>query len=564
LAVNAPKRLIFALALFLSTSTAGFAQAPAPAKKQGINDVLTYISSAWTTLARTNEDCKTFVDRRKQVGKPLLYFPADQPLPPLAADLAKRCNMEVKQLPKPITGPGQFNPKSLSRPGILFLPHPYIVPGGFFNEMYGWDSYFIIRGLLRAGKIDMARGQVENFFYEIEHYGAVLNANRTYFLTRSQPPFLSEMVMAINRAEKEASGQDDKGWLEEAYPYIVRDWQMWTSGEHLAGNTGLSRYYDYGTGPTLDLAETGDPYFAEMITGLLVNNLHTDYIAKDGHSSGPAYTVSICVDKARKPCAKPGRVLLTDDYYKGDASMRESGFDVSSRFGPYSGHTHHYAAVGLNSLLYQTERNLAAIATIVGKSEIAKEWEARAQHRSELMNKYFWNAEKGMYFDYDFIAGNQSDYQYATTLYPLWVGQASPEQAKALIGNLKVFEQPGGIVMSPYDTKLQWDFPYGWAPINLIDIEGLRAYGDNADANRLSYKFLSMVVSNFRRDGTIREKYNVVTRSDEMNVAVGYHVNVVGFGWTNGTFLALLHELPPAQRQALEENKPWTVVAGAP
>jgi alpha,alpha-trehalase len=149
------------------------------------------------------------------------------------------------------------------------------------------------------------------------------------------------------------------------------------------------------------------------------------------------------------------------------------------------------------------------------------------------------------------MAGKQSDYLYATTFYPLWVGQASAQQAKALIGNLKTFEQPGGIVMSPYDTKLQWDFPYGWAPINLIDIEGLRAAGDNEDANRLSQEFLSMIVENFRRDGTIREKYNLVTRSDEMKVEVGYHVNVIGFGWTNGTFLALLNELPPQQREML-------------
>ncbi|MGZ4788695.1 MAG: trehalase family glycosidase, partial [Terriglobales bacterium] len=104
--------------------------------------------------------------------------------------------------------------------------------------------------------------------------------------------------------------------------------------------------------------------------------------------------------------------------------------------------------------------------------------------------------------------------------------------------------------------------PYGWAPINLIDIEGLRAYGDANDANRLSYKFLSMIVDNFRRDGTIREKYNMVSRSDEMNVAVGYHVNVIGFGWTNGAFLSLLHELPQQQREALNANKPWNEAAG--
>ena len=106
--------------------------------------------------------------------------------------------------------------------------------------MYGWDSYFIIRGLLRDGRLELARGMVDNFFFEIEHYGAVLNANRTYYLTRSQPPFLSSMVMAVHDAQK-AAGKDDRAWLETAYEYVKRDHDMWTRAPHLAGNTGLSR-----------------------------------------------------------------------------------------------------------------------------------------------------------------------------------------------------------------------------------------------------------------------------------------------------------------------------------
>jgi alpha,alpha-trehalase len=202
----------------------------------------------------------------------------------------------------------------------------------------------------------------------------------------------------------------------------------------------------------------------------------------------------------------------------------------------------------LNSLLYQTERNLQKIAELIGKPGAAREWSDRAQLRGQRINKLMWNAQKNMFFDWDFISNKQSDYQYATTFYPLWVGLATQEQGKAIVSNLKTFEHPGGIVMSPYDTRLQWDYPYGWAPVNLIDIEGLRAYKADADANRLSVNFLSMIVENFRKDGTIREKYNVVTRSDEQNVAVGYHVNIVGFGWTNGTFLALLKALPPTEQ----------------
>ncbi len=114
--------------------------------------------------------------------------------------------------------------------------------------MYGWDSYFIILGLLHDGRIDMARGMVENFFFEIEHYGTILNANRTYYLTRSQPPFLTSMIMEVYNAEK-AAGHDDKIWLARAYGFAARDYEMWTHEPHLAGSTGLSRYYDFGNGP---------------------------------------------------------------------------------------------------------------------------------------------------------------------------------------------------------------------------------------------------------------------------------------------------------------------------
>jgi alpha,alpha-trehalase len=114
--------------------------------------------------------------------------------------------------------------------------------------MYGWDSYFIIRGLVRDKRLDLAQGMVENFFFEIEHYGAVLNANRTYYLTRSQPPFLTSMVLAVYEAQK-AAGHEDRAWLEKAYGYAARDYSLWTREPHLAGSTGLSRYYDFGSGP---------------------------------------------------------------------------------------------------------------------------------------------------------------------------------------------------------------------------------------------------------------------------------------------------------------------------
>ena len=137
------------------------------------------------------------------------------------------------------------------------------------------------------------------------------------------------------------------------------------------------------------------------------------------------------------------------------------------------------------------------------------------------MQELFWDASRGLFFDYDFQAGKRSDYEYATTFYPLWAGWATPEQARAVARNLSIFERTGGVAMSPRDTGMQWDYPFGWAPLQMITVEGLRKYGLSEDANRVSYEFLSNVLENFQRDGTIREKYNVETKSTESGVAAG-------------------------------------------
>src|SRR6185437_9683534 len=182
-----------------------------------------------------------------------LYLPKDLPMPKDVAALPSKCGVHVERLPVRILHFGQIRRGEITTPGLLYLPHPYVVPGGRFNEMYGWDSYFIILGLLRDGRVDLARGMVDNFFFEIEHYGGVLNANRTYYFTRSQPPFLTSMVLAVYKAEsaKAKTPQDRlrlKAWLTRAYRFETSDHSLWTSPIHRAGNTGLARYFDLGEG----------------------------------------------------------------------------------------------------------------------------------------------------------------------------------------------------------------------------------------------------------------------------------------------------------------------------
>ncbi len=301
----------------------------------------------------------------------------------------------------------------------------------------------------------------------------------------------------------------------------MKDYEFWTHGQHLAGDTGLSRYYDFGTGPVPELGAEGKNYYGQVLRFFLSHPKQANaYVSHAGESLG-----------------------LTHEFYQGDRAMRESGFDVSFRFGPFSAGTIDYAPVCLNSLLFKTEADLEKMSRELGRLQDANQWRQRSAERSRKINSYLWNQQRGLFFDYNFKTHAQSDYNFATTFYPLWAGLATPEKARAVKRNLKLFDQPGGLVTSTQQTGAQWDYPYGWAPLQLIAVEGLMHFGYNQDANRLSREFLSMVRDNFLRDGTIREKYNVVTRSSETHIQAGYTANVIGFGWTNGVFLTLLDEL---------------------
>jgi alpha,alpha-trehalase len=527
----------------------------APAAKAGspgdrLQAISQYIAAGWDSLTRSTSRCESVSDP-KRTEAAVLYLPADYAVPAPLTKMQTQCGVTVKALPFVIHAPGEVGTRKISPAGLLFLENAYVVPGGRFNEMYGWDSYFIVLGLLRNHRLELAKGMVRNFFFEIDHYGAILNANRTYYLTRSQPPFLSSMVMAVYEAEKTAS-HDSAAWLAEAYPYVEKDYQMWTRSPHLAGSTGLSRYYDFGKGPAPESLE-GEPGYYRKVAAYFLSHPQQarEYIVEGERGNAaagyPRYAVKICdtpPQTAGSDCDTVRTVQLAPDYFKGDRAMRESGFDPSFRFGPYGAATEHYAPVCLNSLLYKTEKDMEEISSQLGRKQESARWRQLANQRAARIRKFLWDSPRGLFFDYDLRTGGPSDYPYATTFYPLWAGLATAKEARAVAGNLQRFEQSGGLAMSARETGVQWDYPYGWAPIQLLAVEGLRRYGFVAEANRISYEFLSTVLDNFQRDGTIREKYNVVTRSSEIQVTAGYAANVVGFGWTNAVFLELLSRLP--------------------
>jgi len=486
-----------------------------------------YIKMSWTTLSRSIRDLPQALPDPKIPRKPgqpwLLYISPRESRTRVQSELADVLDasamkdIEIRTLPR--------NVLSIREHGLLYLPRPYVVPGGRFNEMYGWDSYFIQVGLLRDDQLGDASDLVENFLYEMEHYGTILNANRTYFLSRSQPPFLTRMILAVYEKTR------DNAWLRGTLPAIERYYRFWTTEPHTVPDAGLSRYFDRGEGPAPEvMADEKDEQ----------GRTHYDR-AREYYRTHDVtdYDESLYYDSRRD--------RLTDLFYKGDRSMRESGFDPSNRFGALNVDVIHYAPVCLNTLLYVMEDDTGRIMETLGDTSAAAMWRSRAASRRDLINTLMWDEEAGLYYDYNFRTRQRRRYDFATTFFPLWAGIASPAQAARLRENLSRFEAPGGLLTSTEVTGNQWDAPFGWAPLQMIAVDGLRRYGFHEDANRIAAKFVSLVAKEFDEHGTIVEKYDVRRRESDVaaDIKFGYSANQVGFGWTNGAVLDLLAGMRP-------------------
>jgi alpha,alpha-trehalase len=422
---------------------------------------------------------------------------------------------------------------------------PFVVPGGRFNEMYGWDSYFIVLGLLQDGRTDLAKSMIDNLVYEIRQYGAILNANRTYYLTRSQPPFLTSMMLeCYKRMPKDSSS---RRWLRTVLEAAIDEYQnVWMNGYHLTA-TGLSRYCDWGYGPPPEV-EPGhfDPVFKRF----------AEKHGMDAKAFEKGYRAGTIKDPE------------LDRFFKNDRAMRESGHDTSYRL---YGRCADLVTVDLNSLLYKIERDIGQtiedefgglFSREDGSIEKSSDWYAKATKRKELVNRYLWDGDRGMFFDYDFVKKERIAYVSATTFFPLWAGLATPAQAQLLVRKaIPLLEMPGGIVASSEESRgpitpehplRQWDYPYGWAPHQMLVWQGLRNYGADSVAARLCYRWLFTITLNATQyNGTIPEKFDVAKRTHEVfaeygNVGTKFsYITREGFGWTNASYQVGLTVLTP-------------------
>lgn len=487
-----------------------------------IQAVREYIKRTWQTLRRSHEHLLEAARDPKvehREGKPwVVYISPQEDRGEIERSLRRVMSAEEMRQIELRTLPADV--ELVKEHGLLYLPYSYVVPGGRFNEMYGWDSYFIQLGLLRDGETELAQNTVDQFVYQIQHYGMILNANRTYQLARSQPPVLTPMVLAQFRHTQ------DKAWLQSVLPAIESYYYFWVVPPHLNPATGLSRFFALGSGPAPEVLaserdEQGRTHYDR------VKEYYRQFEVSD-------YDVSLFYDQEKDE--------LTDLFYRGDRSMRESGFDITNRFGPFSADITHYAPVCLNVLLYKMEQDTAEIQEILGYAETAQQWRGRAQERHRRIDRFLWDEEAGLYFDYNLSTGKRRPYEFVTTFYPLWAGIASEEQARRVVENLDKFEEAGGLLTSTHVSGNQWDAPFGWAPLNLIAILGLDRYGYRQEAGRIARKFISMLVKEFEKYGTLVEKYDVCACSSDVSneIFFGYSSNEIGFGWTNAVFLELL------------------------
>jgi alpha,alpha-trehalase len=500
-------------------------------------DILGYIRQTWATLRRSNKDLpKAALDPKFHPGPDgrwAVYVPRNENAAQISAALEREIppasfkTIDIRPLPE--------DTSRLQEQGLLYLPKPYVVPGGRFNEMYGWDSYFIQVGLLRDGELELAKDMADNFLYEVKNYGKILNANRTYYLGRSQPPFLTEMVLAVYNKTH------DREWLADALPLIEHYYRFWTTKPHVTEDTNLSRYWDFGEGPAPEVLAS-----ERNAQGFTHYDLVKEYFRTHKITD---YEVDQYYERKTDQ--------LTPLFYKGDRSMRESGFDPSNRFGAFNLDIIHYNPVCLNSLLYVMESQTAEISDILGRTAAAAAWRKRARERAERMNRLMWDTKDGLYYDYDFQIQRLRHYPFLTTFFPLWAGFASKEQAARVERNLPLFEKAGGLQTSTYASGNQWDAPFGWAPLQMIAVDGLRRYGYNDDAERISMKFLSLVRKEFLRQGYIVEKYDVVKNGSNVsgNIHFGYSANQAGFGWTNAAFTHLYDELSPDDQNKVVADK---------
>ncbi|WP_336220789.1 alpha,alpha-trehalase [Citrobacter amalonaticus] len=409
---------------------------------------------------------------------------------------------------------------------LLPLPEPYVVPGGRFREVYYWDSYFTMLGLAESDRWDNVADMVANFAWEIDSFGHIPNGNRTYYLSRSQPPFFSLMVELLAQ-------HDGDDALKKYLPQLQKEYAYWMEGvETLQPGHQNKRVVKLNDGTILNR------YWDERDT-----------------PRPESWVEDIATAKSN-----PNRPAT--EIYRDLRAAAASGWDFSSRWmdNPQqlgTIRTTHILPVDLNALLYKMEKILARASKAAGDDAQAKRYDALANDRQKAIDHYLWNDKAGWYADYDLNSKQVRNQLTAAALFPLYVNAASKDRASKMAAATRAhLLQPGGLATTSVKSGQQWDAPNGWAPLQWVATEGLQNYGQNDVAMEVTWSFLTNVQHTYDREQKLVEKYDV--SSTGTGGGGGEYPLQDGFGWSNGVTLKMLDLICPQEKtcDSVPENRP--------
>ncbi|ATY31069.1 alpha,alpha-trehalase TreF [Sphingomonas psychrotolerans] len=394
-----------------------------------------------------------------------------------------------------------------SQPGssLLDLPRRHVVPGGRFRELYYWDSYFTMLGLVRSGRQDLVEDMIANFGSLIDRFGYIPNGTRSYYLSRSHPPVFYLMA-ALCRDRSDGARHERLRWIRAEHAF-------WMAGADTLRAGGEHRRV------------------VRLADGALLNRYWDDCAAPRDESWREDVELSRCVPK------RDSGALWRDI-----RAAAESGWDFSSR---WLGDAHSLETIrttrllpiDLNALLFGLEEAITREAAALGDDTVARDFAGRAVARRDAIDRHLWNEQRQFFADFDLDAGAPRDQLTAAQGFALFTGAAREERGPPVARALGKLLRAGGLLATDTVTGQQWDAPNGWAPLQWVAIEGLRAYGEPALADRIARHWLAMVEVHYAATGQLLEKYDVERCGAGGG---GEYGTEVGFGWTNGVTLELL------------------------
>jgi alpha,alpha-trehalase len=428
------------------------------------------------------------------------------------SDVHQSVDQHIRELWTVLTRQPEENKGSL-----ITLPHSFIVPGGRFREIYYWDSYFTMLGLHLHGRVEMIENMVDNFAYLIQNIGHIPNGNRTYYLSRSQPPYFALIVELL------ANSKDDDSVYVKYQSVLQKEYDFWLSGAEDDNEAKLRTV-------KLDGGEILNRYFDESPTP------RPESYSEDMHAS----------EMTGQP---------SEQFFTNIRAACESGWDFSTRW--FADHlnlntieTTNIIPVDLNCLLYKLEKVLARAYSLKGKVNESQKLETNADKRFEAIIKYCWNEKYSFFTDYNWAKKSGIDLISAAGLTPFFIADQSNHFIRSKADQMaatatKYLLQPGGLVTTTIHSGQQWDWPNGWAPLQWVAVKGLQKFGNGDVATTIARNWVSLNEKVYAATGKMMEKYDVV---DTTKLAGGgEYESQEGFGWTNGVYLALKNYLKDAE-----------------